>query len=113
MLVTKNKEINEKNVISKRTYVKDRFFGPYLDFIEMETEEGIVIELDRNYFEDSKYANVTRLELAVKLLYEVSKENDKPIYLKIWGTLIEIHNSEKESEIHQKLSEFILKNVSF
>lgn len=113
MLATKNKLVEKEYTISNRTYIKQQFFGPYLDFIEKETEKEVTIELGRSYSEDSQYSSDTRLQLAVKLLYEVAKEHDKPIILKIWGARLVFSNVKDEFGIHQQLSNFILKNVSF
>ena len=113
MLETKSKTVEEQYTIYKRRYAKQQFYGPYLDFVEIESKGGISIELGRSYSEDSKYADTTRMELAVKLLYEVAKEKKKPIYLKIWGTQLEILHTQDEAAIYNELSSFILKNVTF
>lgn len=113
MLITKNKVEEDNNTVSNRTYVKQRFFGPYLDFIEIESEKEVTIELGRSYSEDSKYSNSTRLQLAVKLLYEVVQEQEKPVFLRIWGNRLEFSNIKDEAGIYKNLSDFILRNVTF
>lgn len=107
-----NKSEEEYNVYF-RTYMKERFFGPYLDFVEKDYKEKIVIELDRVYFEDTKYSNCTRLQLTAELLYEVLQETNKSVYINIWNSQLKINKNKDEFEIYKELTDYILKNVSF
>lgn len=113
MLKTNFNKSEEDYNVHFRTYMKERFFGPYLDFVEKEYEEKIIIEIGRTYFEDAKYSECTRLQLTAKLLYEVIQETNKSVYISIWNSQLEICRDNDEFEIYKVLTDFILKNVTF
>ena len=102
----------EKRQIREMTYYRNQFDGPFLDFTQIEYNEYIQIKLGRAYAEDSKYANLTRLQMTVKLLKDVSEEQpQKKIYLKIWGKSVTIPSNSDEFEIFEILIDFIIKNA--
>lgn len=107
-------EKDGKKQIKKMTYCKDAFYGPFLDFTLTEYDKYIHIELGRGYAEDSKYANLTRLQMASKLLAEIAAEQPKKeIQIEIWKRMVIIPFDSDEFEIFEILSDYILKNAEF
>lgn len=110
MIELNSRTVVENIVQSRETYMENRFFGPYVDFTEtIYDNQKTIIEFERFYSEDSKYANKKTLVLAVDAISELVE--NKFIILKLFGRELFVPKGADKFEIQELLLDFILNNV--